>query len=220
MIEKLLKFGMDEGYFIIKEIKDIEKSCCDISSTKVIDFDETKKRLIQVINQSPEVFQEPKSCDALKLFTNTNRLDFLEFKGLDRFISNLEGQSPDKATKLIDKQIIKFDFETKIQDSLFLLELMLKMSRLEITKAERDNFRSIPKNYIIMVDIEIEEDPVKNMALSLAYLSSTSNYQEKVVLHLIDEVSSLHNRIEINKPIIKSSKEIDNYYKELEQIGV
>ncbi|MEI2664062.1 hypothetical protein [Rossellomorea sp. LJF3] len=217
MLQRLLDHGINNSYFKIKPIKDIEKSCCQVSITEVIDYDDTKRYMIDTLNQSSITFQDPKSCDALKIIPASDRIDFIEFKGLDLFINNLSGTEV-QVERQLTKQVNKFDFETKIKDSLFILDLITKIGSLEMTKKERDYFKEISKNYIIMVDVEIEKDPMKNMAFNLMYLSETSNFKEKLITYIQDTLTGIKERIEINKPILLSNKRIDSYYKELQSV--
>lgn len=114
MLQRLQDFGIREGFFDIKPLRELPKSCCLNAATEVIDYDKTKEILSKItpINQ-------PKSADALKILPHLDRIDFIELKGFESFIHhNKENRD---VHKQVDRQIEKFDLSTKIKDSLFIL---------------------------------------------------------------------------------------------------
>ena len=80
-LENFLEFGKAHHFFEIKQTGQIEKVCCQDSTTEVIDFDKTKEAIAR-----HHGIQQPKSCDALKILPEKKTIDFIEFKGLAKFI--------------------------------------------------------------------------------------------------------------------------------------
>ena len=68
--------GIEKGYFEVFALKDIGKSCCLNATTKFIDFDETKKKLVK-----KSELVTPKSCDCLKIRPEHHCIDLIEIKG-------------------------------------------------------------------------------------------------------------------------------------------
>ena len=218
MLNKLLQFGLENGYFEILEIRNIEKSCCKHSVTSVIDFDATKRKIVDAFCNGTFHIQEPKSCDALKILPEINRLDFIEFKGVSRVIADLSSRS--KVNQgVIQKRIEKFDFRAKITDSLWVLQTLLQSTAFQMTKSERTEFLNTEKNYFILVDVEIEDNPIQNLALTMEFLSVTSSITSItnwVLESIQNEIGEFDNSmVNVNKPKLISGKFVDAYYQSL-----
>jgi len=195
-LQRLLGFGCDSDYFHFKSI-----------GTVVIDFDKTKDKAC-----SEAKLQPYKSCDALKIMPDLRRLDFIEFKGLKRFVDYVNSIPASQQEQKIAKQIEKFDLETKLHDSYFILYLVLTKNP-SLKKSDKTNYRSVEKNYIILVDTALEEQGIENLALTLEFLSETSSPLERQIANRlaveIEEMSDLG--FKFNKPMLKSCKTIDSY---------
>lgn len=209
-LERLEKFGVDNGYFEKKLISNISKTCCSTSNTEVIDFDKTKEKI-----SSENKLQQPKSCDALKILHDKNRLDFIEFKGFKQFINHNTNKN---FSKKLEDQVEKFNFPRKIRDSLFILENITHNNIFKITSHEKDFYEQTEKNYVILVDIDLKNNPVQGIAVSLSTLAQTSTKAEVLIKNELSSHvssingSSLHN---LKQPILKSCSDIDSYYKNL-----
>ena len=211
-LTRLLDFGSHSNYFHSKSIGTIDKSCCANAMTEVIDFDVTKDQICHDAKLQPY-----KSCDALKIIPNLKRIDFIEFKSLKQFINYVDSNvALSLQEQAINQQIKKFDLETKIHDSYIILYLVLTKNS-SLRKMDKLYYRTVEKNYIILVDTFIEEQGVLNLALTLEFLSETSSPLEKKIANKlaieVDELSNLP--FKINKPILKSCRTIDNFYEKL-----
>jgi hypothetical protein len=205
-LQRLQNFGCGENYFHIKSIGMIDKSCCPDATTEAIDFDKTKDRICSEAKVQPF-----KSCDALKILPDLKRLDFIEFKGFEKFIQHLR---PDTHTgQQIDLQITKFDLKTKLHDSYIVLYLLLNKNP-ELKKQDKQLYQTINKNYLILVDIALEKQSILNLALTLAFLNETSTPIEKQIANkLRTEIENMSDLpFNISKPMLKSCKTIDSYY--------
>jgi hypothetical protein len=211
----LLSFGITNHLFEIVPIKDIEKSCCKVSTTEVIDFDETKRVIISNINKTEIKMQEPKSCDALKIMPDINRLDFIEFKGLQEFIKRLPGNEEEQKLAVKEK-LEKFDFQRKIGDSIFLLQQIFLLTSYSMTNEERAHFKKVEKNYFIMVDIDFEESRVEEIAFTLEFLSQVSDIKKHIIDSICNSIEGFQDGIfGINKTKLISKNNIDRYYSSL-----
>lgn len=213
---RLESFGIEQGYFEKKEIRNIDKTSCTSSKTEVIDFDKTKEKISQEKN-----FQETKSSDALKILPEHNRIDFIEFKSLKKFIAN---NIYDKKKNIISekrfdnsmkKHIHNFNFSSKISDSLFILQTIINARNFKLKKEEKVFFEQTEKNFIILVDINLNINPIQAIAASLDLLAQTSTRFEILIakefqtLITKENSSSLHN---LKSPILKSCEDIDYFY--------
>ena len=105
-----------KGYFETREIRNLEKSCCQNSTLEVIDFDKTKD-LVCSKNNIPSL----KSCDALKFTFENERIDFIELKGLNMYLKygGRANFNPNLDTgSQITNKITGFEINRKIEESL------------------------------------------------------------------------------------------------------
>ena len=117
MLQDYIQLLIDNNLHFTDEIKNLEKSCCG-SSRVVIDYDKVKDEYCQMVATKTT----PKSCDALLIEPDKNRVVFIEMKAIEVLIEQI-----DKTTNLQEaKDLIKFVFEKqfgaskKILDSVFL----------------------------------------------------------------------------------------------------
>lgn len=150
----------------------MDKSCCPDATTQVIDFDKTKDKVLRSAKLQPY-----KSCDALKILPDLKRLYFIEFKGLKQFVYYVHSNiAPERKEQKIVQQIKKFDLETKLHDSYIILYFVLTKNS-SLKKTDKPFYRTVEKNYIILVDTAVEEQGIQNLALTLEFLSETSSPQ-------------------------------------------
>jgi len=194
MLELLIKQGVAKGFFEISELGQLDKSCCPYSKLKVIDFDKAKVTIVA----KNKISQPPKSADALKILSELNCIDFIELKGFKEFIKR------DKK-KDFKKKIEGFKLDKKIRDSFFVLQSIVEDKSIRFTREESKEYLHTKKNYLIVVDLELSKDPLKDRLISLIFLSLKTSLNDIQSL-------SLHN---LNKPKLLSCNQIDSYYQEL-----
>lgn len=212
MLERLMEFGISEKYFHVKPLGQLEKSCCSNSKIAVIDYDKTKELVSNIAK-----IQQPKSADALKILPQLNRIDFIELKGFEKYIQHKKDKSD--INKEVSNQVEKFGLTEKIRDSLFVLAFLIKLKEFECKKFEREQYQQATKNYIIVVDIDLNENPIKDRLITLAFLSedTITHIKRKILYELkqaVDDIpfSSLEN---FEKPKLFNCRKIDEYYEEL-----
>jgi hypothetical protein len=213
-LQKLLDFGKQEGYFEETTIGRLEKSCCKDSVTGIIDFDKAKDIIVSEFE-----LQTLKSSDGLKISPLFGNLDFIELKGFKKFIRH-QFKAGEPAEIQIREKVENFELVSKIRDSIYILQTIVLSRKLDLCKRERTVFYNIPKKFIVVVDIEMDENPIEYIALSLSFLSETSTSIEKqisgIVKMEIDKIpgSPFNN---IQKPQLMNCKSIDDYYARIDR---
>lgn len=217
MLKRLLSFGLQDALFNYRTVKEIEKSFMNDCEMEVIDYDETKRKIIERINASPHwTFNEPKSCDGLLILPDINRIDFIEFKSLKSFLIRLNSEE-DIAKQQIDTQVEKFDFSKKIVDSVYILRLILDNGIFLMSKKELEEFVRTEKKYVIVIDIDFDSNPIESFMISLEYASqfSSSNYLQNKIITTLGEDISVFGGIRIEKPLIMNKEKFESFYEEL-----
>ena len=213
MLKRLMEFGIKEKFFDIKTLGKLPKSCCTHSKVEVIDFDQTKETISKI------GLQYPKSADALKILPELNRIDFIELKGFQQFIKHFDKQPKNHShpDETIKNQIADFNLSRKIRDSLFILNFLLHHKSFECKQSEATQFEKAKKGYLIVVDIELNKDPIKDRLVTLAFLSK-GNLEHKIINQLNNSVSGIPaSALEnLEAPKLVSCKTIDDYYQRVE----
>lgn len=219
-LNKLLQNGVTFQIFDIKRICEIEKSPDQTAQTEVIDFDATKRKLVASFNQGNFGINEPKSCDALKIIPSKKMIDFIEFKGFADFKKHnqLAGTTDPKIRDTIDG----FALDEKIAHSIWLFGGLLYISRLGLTKSEVREINSAEKNYLVMVDLKVKENPLLGLAATLNFLSHPAVDDARDIpidtaiwQVLQDKLDGLDVTVKVNKPILIGADKIDEYYQKL-----
>jgi hypothetical protein len=206
MLDRLMLFGIEKGFFEEKPLGELEKSCCPCAKTMVIDFDKAKEKIFKETS-----CQQPKSADAIKILPDLNQIDFIELKGFESFI--IRNNDRADINQAISNQIEKFNLALKIKDSLFILSFLLRDKNFSCTKKERAQYEHTTKNYFIVVDIDLYQNPMKDRAVILGFLSQNLTKQ-KVLATLKQDVNSISesNLENLKKPRILNCREIDELY--------
>lgn len=149
-LEKLEIIGISNAYFSMTTVGKLPTSCCLLSNIEVIDFDKTKDKVtknFQLISL--------KSCDALKIIKQENRIDFIETKGIKNFIKYQINPvlSNEKLVETKSKEQIKdFNFARKITDSKYIIDTIFLSKFVEPNNYQREMYDNITINYIILTD--------------------------------------------------------------------
>jgi len=204
-----MEFGCGKDYFSLTEIGKLDKSCCPNSKIQVIDFDKTKESYCSVHD-----LKNLKSCDALKMVDEPERIDFIEMKGFKQFINRqLSHDLP--LEEQIASKISDFDLIGKIRDSIFILNSIVSSKAFEISGSQQKSFHPIEKNFIVLTDIDIQHDPIDHIVVSLTFLSQTSSLIEQEISKLlVDQITQLDvaSFYNIQRPMLLSCKDLDGFY--------
>lgn len=214
MLANILDKGIQLNIFELKALKNLEGSCASKANLEVIDYDNVKEKIYSLMNgQGNELkFNQPKSCDALKILPDQFRLDFIEIKGIKNFCDSLQRSAKVEVDKRIEDQIQKFSLENKIEQSLDLFKLLLQITQLEVNNdVKKAILNNALKMYIVVIDEEVEEDYAKQIAASLDFLSTASNYKKEVIIKLQESIDGIET-VKISKPVLMSHSKIDQYY--------
>ncbi len=201
MLEKLISIGEEHYSFELKKLKDIDKSCCKDIENSFYDFDQIKEKVVELHS-----LQTLSSCDALGIITDEQKqtLGFVEMKGFLQFLENVRDE------KQVDKQIAKFDFRKKIEDSLYLLFTIINSNNFKATNSEKEEFYKIRKQYFIATDISLEKNPLEALSMTLDYLSKFSNIDEYLILKLQDKIMNTEFTTQIENPKLINCNELKN----------
>lgn len=120
----------------------------------------------------------------------------------------------------IRNQVAEFRLDWKVEDSYNILLYIMFSYKFKLTIEERELFDSVNKNYIIVVDKEIEDDAILTLDLSLTYLAETSTEKDNIDKIIAFEMIGAIENIRpyyflICKPKLVSSIGIDEIYKAL-----
>ncbi len=201
ILKKVLDFGIDKKYFKVYTISTLAKSCCPMSHVDVIDFDATKTIICKNNN-----WVDIKSCDGLKILVEENRIDFIEMKSI---VKILEFQKPNSKTKL-ETHVKKFDFVNKIRDSLMLMTSIIQEGVLN--KKERADYHKIPKQPILLTDVDFIDNGLGAIMFTFDYLGNMSTDIQYLLTEEIQFVKP-DNLYNILHPKLMDCKTIDEYYK-------
>jgi hypothetical protein len=200
--------GIEIGYFEIYPIKDLHKSCCLNATTKVIDFDRTKIKLV-----ATDHLVTPKSCDCLKIQPKKGCIDLIEMKGFAKFIDRFKGIS---AGEVINEQIQDWDLQKKIEDSLHILNTITLKKELRRNNNDVEFFRNTKINYIVLTDVDSIHESFNYIALNFIFYAEYSDSMENYIASEISkELTKIPNiNHKLNSPMLKTCNEIDDYYLE------
>jgi len=206
MLDRLMLFGIEKGFFEEKSLGELEKSCCPCAKTVVIDFDKAKEKILKETS-----CQQPKSADAIKILPHLSRIDFIEMKGWEQFI--IRTQDKNNFSKETENHIDNLRLSTKIRDSLNTLWIFVKNKNLRCSNLEFSQYEQAEKNYFVVVDIDLYQDPIKDRAIALGFLSQNLTKQ-KVLNALKKDVDGIpeSNLENLKKPRILNCREIDEFY--------
>jgi hypothetical protein len=202
-LQNILDEGVKSGWFSEKKIGALDKSCCSSATEMVIDFDEFKDKF-------HKGGQTPSSCDGLKILPAHERLDFIEMKGLKKFI----GRSNADAAKLdgeLETQIADFDFPKKIIDSLDSLSKWLKTNPIFNSNSLDD----VQKQFIILTDIDPSENAVQFISLNFDFFGLFSENMDDRIHRYFEEkmvqfpAAGIRN---FKRPLLKTCLEMDDFY--------
>lgn len=117
MLQDYIQLLIDNNLHFTDEIKNLDKSCCR-SSRIVIDYDKVK----DVYCKMADLGTAPKSCDALLIEPDKERVVFIEMKVIQTLINQLNKTTTLQEAKDLAKVIFERQFgaSKKILDSVFL----------------------------------------------------------------------------------------------------
>lgn len=199
--------GIEIGYFKLKPIKDL--GCCSEAITEVINFDDAQKEVVR-----DEELITPKSCDCLKILPEKNCIDLIEIKGLIELFNRFN--EADIWEKMIDDKIKGFDLQKKIEDSLHLLDTIVRKKEFGRTIEDAHFFRNIQINYILLTDIESKKQAFEDIASNFIfygleqYPNSMADYATNKFNAELSSIPNINHKL--NRPMLKTCSEIDAYY--------
>ena len=197
--------GIETGYFEVAKIKEIHKTCCHNAAAEVIDFDKTKEKLIKTTK-----LITTKSCDCLKIRPKNSSIDLIEMKGFAQMLNYFK--SP-KIDETINKTVEKFDLVRKVEDSLYLLDTLVRKKELEMTTDDATFYRQTNINFVVLTDTDTLNSGFNYFAFVSYFLS---NYSDSIENYIDNQLNTELSKIpqinhKLNKPTLKTCGEIDAY---------
>lgn len=165
IINKITGEEIENIFFTEKSLGSLEKDkdliCFRKLTVKVIDFDETEKKLRKGKTRSR------KSCDAIKFVSNTNKAEihFIELKS----IKNLEKDTSIKTGEDRRKKIENFKLYKKIRDSILIMSEVIEHKNMKLTTFDIENYYKTLKQPIVLVDIN--KDSQEGFKFTLEFLA-------------------------------------------------
>lgn len=160
--------------------------CATTSKTPVQDFDYIEKKIATGVRSSLP------SCDGVALSVNHVVFCFVEIKGWDKFvqynITDSDNLSSADKTK-IDSQVATYNLKGKLEQSIRDCE--------QITN-QNDLFMSIPYAYVIVTDINSENDAISDIAANLSSLAETASvwtYCDDKMVEALDNVDIVVKKV-------------------------
>lgn len=153
--------------------------CSTISVTPVIDFDQIEKTLATGNRSSLP------SCDGVALNASQTVFCFVEIKGWDKYVcyNIVNTDNPTAAEKAkVDKQVSTYDLKGKLLQSI---------KDCEIIAGRQDLFPRIPYAYIVVTDINSNQNGIEDFASNLSSLAETASVWTYCDERLKESLSSI-----------------------------
>ncbi len=199
-LNKLSELELDEEkLFEVKELKDIEKTPCEKSRLKVIDFDKAKDKLVAHYS-----LHTLSSCDCLKLDDN-EIIDFIELKSISKMLKFNPIYKENKEE--LKTKLSEFNISSKIIDSYNLLRRLLEDKNTGFLDSDRDIFDNIRKRYFIVFDLDAIQNSKEFIFNSFKFLGIKNTIEET-----IREQVRGADLINISEPMLKTCKTISEVY--------
>lgn len=195
-IKKMYNRGMEIGLFYTSELGKIANTCYKESKIKVIDYDKVKE---EVQEKHTRGLKTVKSCDALKLIEE--HIDLIEMKSLENFLNNRNEISEQK---MLDK-----DYCGKFTDSIMVMQLLLRISDMQITNVETKKIMESLRYYIVLVDIELgtyEEFLTRMEFLADPERDKERKCLEKICNKIEDDLGKIGKRWEIESRLMSNTQ--------------
>lgn len=203
VLSSFLDKGVEKQWFDLSTIGELGKSCCQSSKIKIIDFDKAEE-----IHREKCGSASLKSCDALKFILEEKRIDFIEMKSSKNISKNPKIDTDSK----LRKQINKFDFTTKISDSLHILTAISNQIEIGLSGKERKLIKEIPKQAILLTDLNFEENTINTITFTFDFLANMSTNIKDLLQIEIDKLGE-DNINNLLKPKLMNCREIEIFYK-------
>jgi hypothetical protein len=206
-----LNIGIETGYFTLSKIKNLDKTCCTDSEIEVIDFDATKEKIVALGK-----LKTIKSCDALIINAEKERIDFIEMKGFQKMILYSKNKADSKKLKAeFEEKVKKFNFIGKIDDSIFILNMLYRLNKFNLADGKGKPLLDVNKHLIILTDVSSETNAIERIAVDLLFLENFSTPIETLILNIVStELDKTHKYLAHNfqQPILMTCNDIDAYY--------
>jgi len=202
MLERIEKWGVENGYFIYDSLKEVSDETCFCNDLQLIDFDKTKQKIIEEANQNTRT-----SCDGLNLSKSIDFIEFKSFKDVKRKFYNNEDIKRKERRFL---NATKTSLPDKIASSIWLFQYILGHKNFLATKQEKELYRNTPKNYFLVVDIDLTQNSKESLIAKLNGLALPSSLYDTLIIQVSSILDGIDGDIKINQAKLIDCKEIKN----------
>jgi hypothetical protein len=197
MLEKVLNKG--KKYFIFDSLSKVSDDTCLDNECKLIDFDETKKIVIEEAHQSSR-----SSCDGLHLNDNINFIEFKSFKKVkeQQHTEDLER----KERRFVSK--VKTSLLDKIESSIWIFEFVVHHKDIALTKNDKITYSKLDKNYYLVVDIDLTKPNKDSLVAQLNGLTIPTSLYNNLIIEVKNILDGIEQKIKIKKPLLIDCKQL------------
>jgi len=203
MLEKVLNKG--KKYFTFDSLTNVSDNTCICEEFKLIDFDETKKIVINEANQSNR-----SSCDGLYLNKNIN---FIEFKSFKKVKEQQHKEDLEKKERRFVSKVGSSLLD-KIESSIWIFEFVVHHKDIALIKDEKKAYSKLDKNYYLVVDIDLDENNKDTFLAQLNGLTIPTSLYDNLIINIKSILNGIEQSIKIKKPLLIDCMQLKDILKE------
>jgi len=203
MLEKVLDKG--KKYFTFDSLTNVSDNTCICEKFKLIDFDETKKIVINEANQSNR-----SSCDGLYLNDNIN---FIEFKSFKKVKEQQHKEDLEKKERRFVSKVGSSLLD-KIESSIWIFEFVVHHKDIALIKDEKKAYSKLDKNYYLVVDIDLDENNKDTFLAQLNGLTIPTSLYDNLIINIKSILNGIEQSIKIKKPLLIDCMQLKDILKE------
>ena len=207
MLDVVLEKG--KKYFSCDSLAKVSDNTCFCEEFKLIDFDKTKKIVVEEANQVNR-----SSCDGLHLNDSINFIEFKSFKKVkaQQHKENLET----KERRFISK--VETSLLDKIESSIWIFEFVVHHKDIALTKDEKATYSKLDKNYYLVVDVNLSKQNKDTLIAQLNGLTIPTSLYNNLIINVKSILDGIEQSIKIKKPLLIDCMQLKEVLKEkLEQ---
>ena len=204
MLEIVLEKG--KNYFIFDSLTKVSDNSCFCEDIKLIDFDETKKIVVEEANQSNR-----SSCDGLHINSSINFIEFKSFKKVKEQYHKKEDLNKKEKRFIAKTETSLLD---KIESSIWIFEFIVHHKSIALSKNEKSQYSKLNKNYYLVVDIDLKQNNKDTFLAQLNGLTIPTSLYNNLIISVKTILDGVEQSIKIKKPLLIDCKKLKEIMKE------